>query len=58
MGLFIVMSGDKMVIVNVIKLVFGFFFSVFYYKIGDMFFEDIEYIWWFLNINNDDIYVE
>lgn len=51
-----IIFGNKLMNVMVYKSEVG-ISSVFYYKMGDMLLEDMIYVWWFLNINNEKRYV-
>ncbi|MGT2680528.1 collagen binding domain-containing protein [Streptococcus ratti] len=56
-GSFKVISGGKTAEVSVVKSASG-TTGVFYYKTGDMQTDDTDHVRWFLNINNERVYVD
>ncbi|AXQ78159.1 Gamma-glutamyltranspeptidase [Streptococcus chenjunshii] len=56
-GSFVINSGGQSTSLTVKKGAAG-TSSVFYYKTGDMQTDDTEHVRWFLNINNDRVYVD
>ena len=56
-GSFKVIGGGKTAEVSVVKSASG-TTGVFYYKTGDMQTDDTEHVRWFLNINNERVYVD